>query len=109
MFSNRIANSARFLQMPSESQLLYFHMILRADDDGIVESYPLMKLLGVAPDSFKVLSAKGFIKQLNEDQVVVITDWLEHNVIRADRKVDSIYLPLLNEKFPEMKVVEPHR
>jgi hypothetical protein len=107
MFSNRIANSARFLQMPAESQLLYFHMILRADDDGIVESYPLMKLLGAAPDSFKVLIAKGFVKPLNEDQVVVITDWLEHNVIRADRKVDSIYKPLLLEKFPEMKLVEP--
>ncbi len=97
MFSNRIANSAKFLQMPTESQLLYFHMILRADDDGIVESYPLMKLLGVAPDNFKVLQAKGFIKQLNEDQVVVINDWLEHNSIRADRKVDSIYKHLLPE------------
>jgi hypothetical protein len=74
MFSNRIANSAKFLQMPAESQLLYFHMILRADDDGIVESYPLMKLLGAAPDTFKVLLAKGYIRQLNEDQVIVITD-----------------------------------
>jgi hypothetical protein len=53
------------------------------------------------------LLAKGYIKQLNEDQVVVITDWLEHNVIRADRKVDSIYKPLLLEKFPEAKLVEP--
>jgi hypothetical protein len=107
MFNNRIANSTKFLQMPAESQLLYFHMILRADDDGIVESYPLMKLLGAAPDSFKVLLAKGYIKQLNEDQVIVIIDWLEHNTIRADRKVDSIYLPLLNEKFPELPVIKP--
>lgn len=93
--------------MPIESQLLYFHMILRADDDGVVESYPLMKLLGVAPDNFKVLSAKGFIEQLNEDQVVVITDWLEHNTIRADRKVDSIYKNLLIEKVPEITLIEP--
>jgi len=107
MFSNRIANSARFLQMPAESQLLYFHMILRADDDGIVESYPLMKLLGVAPDNFKVLMAKGFIEQLNEDQVVVINDWKEHNVIRADRKIDSIYLPLLLCKKPDFQVLTP--
>ncbi len=107
MFSNRIANSARFLQMPIESQLLYFHMILRADDDGIVESYPIMKLLGVAPDNFKVLSAKGFIRQLNEDQVVLINDWREHNVIRADRKVDSIYLPLLVKQIPDVEVIAP--
>jgi hypothetical protein len=56
MFSNRIANSARFLQMPSEAQNLYFHMVMRADDDGIVESYPLLKLLGLAPDNFKILN-----------------------------------------------------
>lgn len=104
MFSNRIANSAKFLQMPAESQLLYFHMILRADDDGIVEAYPITKLLGVAPDSFKVLLLRGYIKQLNEDQVVVITDWLEHNTIRADRKVDSIYKFLLPM---EVKTITP--
>lgn len=107
MFSNRILNSAKFLQMPTESQLLYFHMILRADDDGVVESYPLVKMLGIPTDNFKVLIAKGFIRELNEDQVIVITDWLEHNKIRADRKVNSIYLPLLKEKYPELPIIEP--
>lgn len=95
MFSNRIANSARFLQMPSEAQLLYFHLCLRADDDGIVEAYPIIRLLGTAPDACQLLLEKKFVKQLNEDQVIVITDWLEHNTIRADRKVDSIYKHLL--------------
>lgn len=95
MFSNRIAGSAKFLQMPVESQLLYFHLVMRADDDGIVETYPIMKLLGTAPDSYRVLLARGYIRQLNDDQVVVLPDWLEHNVIRADRKVDSIYRHLL--------------
>lgn len=107
MFSNRILNSAKFLQMPTESQLLYFHMILRADDDGVVESYPLVKMLGIPSDNFKVLIAKGFIRELNEDQVIVITDWLEHNKIRADRKVNSIYLPLLKEKYPELPIIDP--
>ncbi len=106
-FSFRIANSAKFLQMPEGPQLLYFHMIIRADDDGVVEAYPLMKLLGSAPDSFKVLEAKGFIKKLNEDQVVVIMDWLEHNKIRTDRKVNSIYLPLLKEKCSGLELINP--
>lgn len=107
MFSNRIANSAKFLQMPTEAQLLYFHLVLRADDDGVVESYPVVKLLGVPTDNFKVLLVKGYIRELNEDQVIVITDWLEHNKIRADRKVDSIYLPLLKEKYPELPIITP--
>jgi hypothetical protein len=107
MFSNRIANSARFLQMPTEAQLLYFHFILRADDDGIVESYPILKLLGIPTDNYKLLIAKGYIKELNEDQVIVITDWLEHNTIRADRKTNSIYLNLMQKKFPELPYIEP--
>jgi hypothetical protein len=107
MFSNRIANSARFLQMPAETQLLYFHMVLRADDDGVVESYPLIKLLGLAPDNFKVLIAKGFVEILNDDQVVVIIEWLEHNKIRADRKVDSIYKPLLEARGIETIAPKP--
>ncbi len=107
MFSYRIANSAKFLQMPAESQLLYFHMVLRADDDGVVESYPLTKMLGLAPDNFKVLLAKGFIQQLNEDQVIIIVDWLEHNTIRADRKVNSIYFDLIKNKLPELSLIEP--
>ena len=78
-------------------------MVLRADDDGIVECYPLLKMLGAAPDVFKVLIAKKYITQLNEDQVIVVMDWLEHNTIRADRKVDSIYKHLLPK---EIKTVE---
>jgi len=106
MFSHRIANSARFLQMPLESQLLYFHMILRADDDGVVESYPLIKLLGTTPDSFKMLLVRGLIKSLNEDQVVVIPDWLEHNKIRPDRKINSLYNEIIKEKYPEINLIE---
>jgi len=106
MFSNRIAGSAKFLRMPTDTQLLYFHMVLRADDDGVVESYPIMKILGVGSDNLKILLAKRFIIQLNEDQVVVITDWLEHNKIRADRKRDSIYKELLLKVCPDIKLVK---
>ena len=107
MFSNRIANSARFLQMPTEAQLLYFHLVLHADDDGIAEAYLVQKLLGIPSDNFKILQVKGFIRQLNEDQVIVITNWREHNTIRADRKVNSIYLPILKEKYPDIQIIEP--
>lgn len=107
MFSNRIANSARFLQMPSEAQLLYFHLVLRADDDGVVEAYPVIRLLNVPIDNFRILVAKNMIKELNEDQVIVISDWLEHNTIRADRKVDSIYKELLTSKYPELPLIQP--
>jgi hypothetical protein len=91
--------------MPTESQALYFHLGMRADDDGVVEAYPILKMMGFAPDVIKVLLAKGFLQQLNEDQVCFIIDWDEHNVIRADRKVNSIYKPLLDQIG--IKTLEP--
>lgn len=107
MFSLKIINSARFLKMPIDSQVLYFHLGLRADDDGIVEAYPVMKMLGTSEDNLKVLAAKQFVKVLNEDLVSFITDWLEHNYIRADRKVDSIYKNLLLQMLPDFESIEP--
>lgn len=106
MFSFRIVNSARFLQMPDSAQNLYFHLGMRADDDGIVEAYPVLKLLGTSEDNYKILIAKGFLVPLNEDQVTFITDWNEHNVIRADRKVDSVHKNLLLSKIPDAPVIE---
>ena len=107
MFSLAIINSARFLKMPIDSQVLYFHLGLRADDDGIVEAYPIMKMLGNTEDNLKVLVAKKFVKILNDDLVSFITDWREHNLIRADRKIDSIYKDLLLQIMPEVKLIEP--
>jgi len=107
MFSVKIMNSAKFLKMPQECQNLYFHLGLRADDDGIVEAFTVMRLVGATEDSIKLLHAKGFIFVLNEDLVTFITDWTEHNKIRSDRKVDSIYKDLLVKILPDVKLLEP--
>ncbi len=73
----------------------------------MVESYPVMRLLGTTADSFKVLIAREFIKELNNEQVVVITDWSEHNIIRADRKVNSVYIDLLRNASPSTQILLP--
>lgn len=107
MFSLKITNSARFLRMPIDSQLLYFHLGLHADDDGVVEAYTVLKMLNSNEDNLNILVAKGFIKVLNEDLVSFITDWGEHNLIRADRKVDSIYKNLLLKVVSDVEIVVP--
>lgn len=107
MFSLKITNSARFLRMPLDSQLLYFHLGLHADDDGVVEAYSVIKLTGSQEDNLKVLSSKGFVRVLNEDLVSYITDWNEHNLIRPDRKVDSVYKNLLLQMVDDVEIIEP--
>ena len=100
MFSLRLINSTRFLKMPLSSQVLYFHLGMRADDEGVVEAYPVLKTVGCNEDDLKILVAKGFAKVLNEDLITYITDWNENNKIRADRKTDSMYKDLLLQIIP---------
>ena len=107
MLSLRIVDSARFLQMPLTAHALYFHLDLHADDDGVVESFPVMRTTGAAQDDLRILLAKKFIHQLNDDLVVFVTDWREHNFIRADRKTDSVYKELLLQVVPEADVIQP--
>lgn len=107
MFSKRIINSARFLKMPVSTQCLYFHLGLHADDDGVVEAYTVINSVGASEDDLKVLVAKGFVIVLNDDLVTYITDWTENNTIRADRKIDSIYQPLLLQVVPNAQLQAP--
>lgn len=106
MFSLRIINSARFLKMPVSSQALYFHLGMRADDDGIVEAFTTMRSVGCTEDDLRVLVAKGFVQVLNEDLITYITDWNENNKIRPDRKIDSIYQDLLLKMNPDVPLIE---
>ncbi len=106
MISVNIINSARFIMMPQSTQALYFHLVARGDDDGVVEAFPVMRLVGATEDELKILVAKKFISILNDDLVAHITDWLEHNKIRSDRKVDSIYKNLLVEVLPDVALIE---
>ena len=106
MFSKRIIESTRFLRMPASSRLLYFDLGMRADDDGVVEAYTVIRATGATEDDFKILVAKNFLKILNEDLVSYITDWSENNRIRPDRKVDSIYKGLLIQVLPDVELVE---
>ena len=109
MFSIKIIDSARFLKMPPSTRLLYFDLCMRADDDGVVEGFNVLRMTGATEDDLRVLVTKGFVKVLNEDLVTYITDWQEHNKIRADRKVNSIHKDLLLKALPDAKLLEPRQ
>ena len=106
MFAKRIIESASFLKMPISSRELYFHLCLNADDDGVVEAYNVMNLVKATEDDLRVLMSKGYVQVLNPDLVTYISDWLEHNKIRADRKIDSIYKDLLLQILPNVQLIE---
>ena len=91
MFSKTIIDSDVFLDMPLSAQALYFHLSMRADDDGFVNNpRKVQRMIGCAEDDLKLLIAKQFLIVF-ESGVVVIKHWKIHNYIRNDRYKPTIY------------------
>lgn len=106
MISKTVTQTQRFLRLPLEAQALYFHLIQNSDDDGVVEAFPVVRMIGVSEDSLGLLIVKDFIRPLNEEMVYFITDFHEQNTVRKDRYSPSIYKHLL-EKPPEKDIGLP--
>ena len=91
MFAKTIIDSDAFLEMPATSQLLYFHLNIRADDEGFVnQPKSIMRLAGSKDDDMKVLISKNFIIPF-ESGVVVVKHWRIHNWIRKERLQETKY------------------
>ena len=91
MFAKTIIDSDAFLDMPLSTQALYFHLSMRADDDGFINNpKKIVRMIGAADDDLKVLLAKRFLIPF-ESGIVVIKHWKIHNYIRNDRYKATAY------------------
>ncbi len=91
MFAKTIIDSDAFMDMPLSTQALYFHLSMRADDEGFINNpKKIQRMIGASDDDLKVLIAKRFILPF-ESGVVVIKHWRIHNYIRNDRFKPTVY------------------
>lgn len=91
MFSKTIIDSDLFLDMSLSTQALYFHLSMRADDDGFVNNpKKVQRMIGAGDDELKMLIAKQFIIPF-ESGICVIKHWRIHNFIRNDRYKQTLY------------------
>jgi hypothetical protein len=91
MFAKTIIDSDAFIDMPLSTQALYFHLSMRADDDGFINNpKKIQRMIGASDDDLKVLIMKRFIIPF-ESGIVVIKHWKIHNYIRNDRYKPTIY------------------
>ena len=98
MFSKHIVDSDAFLEMPLSTQALYFHLNMKADDDGFVGNpRRVMRMIGANEDEFKVLLAKKFILEFEGQSVCVIKHWLVHNTLRKDTYKATLYDDLMSK------------
>lgn len=92
MFSLSVIDTDAFLEMPCSTQALYFHLCMRADDDGFVGNPRIIiRTVGASDDDFKLLIAKRFILTF-EDGVIVIKHWRMHNTLSTNRYKETSYL-----------------
>lgn len=91
MFAKTIIDSDSFMDMPLTSQLLYFHLAMRADDDGFINNpKKVQRMVGCSDDDLKMLIFKRFLIPF-ESGVVVIKHWRLHNYIQKDRYKPTVY------------------
>lgn len=99
MFSPQIVDSDAFLDMSASAQNLYFHLGMRADDDGFVGNpKKILRMVGGNDDDLKILLAKRFILTF-ENGVIVIKHWRINNLVRKDWYRPTQYLEQKNKLF----------
>lgn len=101
MFSMKIVNSDAFLELPLPTQALYFHLSMRADDDGVVGNYKaIIRYIGASKKDLENLVSKRFV--LIIDEVLVIKHWKINNYIQKDRYTPTSY----QEEFKKVSIKE---
>ncbi|WP_243109971.1 hypothetical protein [Clostridium sp. E02] len=91
MFSVKIIDSDAFLDMPLSTQALYFHLSMRADDDGFLNNAKkIMRNISATQNDYDLLLMKRFIIQF-PDGICVIKHWRINNYLRKDRYTETLY------------------
>lgn len=93
MFHAAVVESDAFLDLPPQTQALYFHLGMAADDDGFVNGpRQVARKIGISPDDLQKLTDAGFL--LDFDGIVVLKHWRMAN----NWKTDRLQLP----RYPEL-------
>src|SRR5574344_2503629 len=91
IFALKIIDSDAFLDMSTSAQNLYFHLAMRADDDGFISATKkIMRSIGASIDDLRLLAEKRFILTFATG-IVVIKHWRIHNYIAKDRYTPTVY------------------
>ena len=97
MMAISLIDDDAFLDLPQGAQLLYFHLVMRADDEGFLTPKKIMRAVGSSKSSLSALVKSGFIIEFDTG-VICIKHCLSHNSVRKDCFTPSVY--------PERALVE---
>ena len=91
MFSLEVVNTDWFQDLPPTAQNLYFHLGMRADDDGFVASPRRVAAnVGSKPKDLQLLADKGLVIPF-ETGPCVIRHWRVNNYLQKDRYKETAF------------------
>lgn len=91
MFSLKVVDTDAFCEMPSSAQNLYFHIGMRADDEGFYAGVKgLMAKIHASIDDLNVLLARSYLLDRG-DGVYVVKHWKMNNYLQIDRIKETEY------------------
>lgn len=89
--SMKVIDSDEFLDLPMGAQALYFHLAMRADDDGFLGSaHRVTRLMGGSPTDLSALIQARFLL-LFPSGVTVIRHWGVHFSVKKDRYHPTVF------------------
>lgn len=91
MFSTDVVETDHFYSLGSEAQMLYLHLNMYGDDDGVVASpRRLLQMCGASLKAYQELEREGYISTLPSG-VCALLHWRLNNTLRNDRYKRSVY------------------
>ena len=85
MFSLAIVDSDAFLDLPAKAQLLYFHLGMRADDEGLIDNVrKILAITGIGEADLRTLLDAGYVISFGTG-VYAPRHWKSNNLIQKDR------------------------
>lgn len=85
MIALSVYRQTKFLMLSFAAQALYAHLVVNADDDGVVQAFPIIRMVGAKEEDLRELIDKGYVLEVNDDFLVFITDWLKQNRVPPNK------------------------
>lgn len=87
MFSRAVVESDRFCELPPRAQLLYYHLLLDADDHGFVGGYKrVLRTYKIPEKDRKALEKAGFIHVFASGVVLVMHFCAQNQISPSKRR-----------------------
>lgn len=91
MFTKKITDDDRFMELSASAQALYLHLSMSADDDGFCNQVSISMFKAHASvQDLQSLLEKRYIYQF-ENGVIVIKHWRMANALRKDRYTPTVF------------------